>query len=101
MRKPLIRLSRDEIRRIIFLKKEYKNIILKSILRNRQTNNNVRMFTLYKIQKNTTFLSRQKNFCILTGRAGGVWKISNTSRHCLNKFLQEGMLTNIKVNNIK
>ena len=101
MKKTILRLSRDEIRRILFLKKEYKTVILKSILRNRQISNNIRVWSLYYIQKNTSFSSRQKNFFLLTGRSGGVWNITNTSRHCLNKLAQEGILNNIKVNNIK
>jgi len=95
------RLSRDEIRRIIFLKKELKRILLKSILRNQQLTPKTRAYALYKLQLENVFYTRQKNFCLITGRSGGVLKLTNTSRHVLNKLAQEGHLINIKTNNIK
>lgn len=96
-----MRLSRDEIRRILYLKKELKRTLLKSILRNQQLSPKVRGFALYKLQTENVFYSRQKNFCIQTGKSGGVIKLTNTSRQVLNKLAQEGYLINIKTNNIK
>jgi ribosomal protein S14 len=96
-----IRLSRDEIRRIMFLKKELKRLLLKSILKNQQISPKIRGFALYKLQSENVFYSRQKNFCVLTGKSGSVLKLTNTSRQMLNKLAQEGSLINIKTNNIK
>lgn len=101
MDRKTIRLSRDEIRRTMFLKKELKRILLKSIITNQQTSPKVRAFALYKLQVENVFYSRQKNFCILTGKSGSVVKLTNTSRQMLNKMAQTGSLTNIKTNNIK
>lgn len=101
MDKKKIRLSRDEIRRIIFLKKELKRLLLKSIIKNQQISPKIRGFALYKLQSENIFFSRQKNFCILTGKSGSVLKLTNTSRQMLNKLAQEGALINIKTNNIK
>lgn len=95
------RLSRDEILRIIFIKKEFKRILLKSILKNQQIKPVYRGFCSYKLQAEKNFFTRQKNLCILTSKSGGVYKISNTSRQCLNKLLQEGFVTNVKTNNTK
>lgn len=96
-----MRLSKDELYRILFLKKELKQIILKSIKKNQQLKNNIRLRAAYLYQKNTSFITKQKNYCLLTSKSGGVYKITNTSRHCINKLAQEGFLINVKSNNTK
>lgn len=96
-----LKISRDEILRLLFLKKEIKRILLKSIIHNQQTKPIYRGFCIYKLQQNKIFYTRQKNFCIITGKSGGVFSISNTSRQVLNKLLQEGFVTNMKTNNSK
>lgn len=96
-----IKISRDEILRIIFLKKEIKTVLLKSILKNQQIKPVYRGLCSYKLQRTRTYLTRQKNICIITGKYGGVFSISNTSRQVLNKLLQEGFVTNMKTNNSK
>jgi ribosomal protein S14 len=101
MERKQIRLSRDEIRRVMFLKKELKRMILKSILKNQQLSPKIRGFALYKLQTENVYYSRQKNFCILTGKSGSVLKLTNTSRQMLNKLAQEGSVINVKTNNIK
>lgn len=96
-----IKISRDELLRIIFLKKEIKTILLKSIIKNQQIKPIYRGLCAYKLQKLKTFFTRQKNICIITGKSGGVYSVSNTSRQVLNKLLQEGFVTNMKNNNTK
>lgn len=94
-------ITRDEILRLIYLKKELNFILLKSIVTNRQAKNNIRALASYKIQRMHLYKSRQNNVCILTGKIGGVYKITNTSRQMLNKLLQKGELNLIKSNNNK
>jgi len=101
MDRKTIRLSRDEIRRIMYLKQELKRLILKSILKNQQISPKIRGFALYKLQSENVFFSRQKNFCVLTSKSGSVLKLTNTSRQMLNKMAQDGSLINLKTNNIK
>lgn len=93
--------SRDEIRRLLFLKKEIKRILLKSIYKNQQIKPIYRGFCVYKIQQDNIMTSRQKNICIITGKNRGIYSVTNTSRHALNKMLQEGFITNMKTNNTK
>ena len=101
MDRKTIRLSRDEIRRIMYLKQELKRLILKSILKNQQLSPKTRGFALYKLQTENVFYSRQKNFCVLTSKSGSVLKLTNTSRQMLNKMAQDGSLIGLKTNNIK
>lgn len=96
-----LKLHRDEILRLIFLKKEFKRILLKSIIKNQQIKPVIRGFCVYKIQRDKNFWTRSENICIITARSKGNYKMTNTSRHVFNKLLQEGFLTNIKTNNNK
>lgn len=96
-----LKISRDEILRLIFLKKEIKRILLKSIIKNQQVRPLSRGFCTYKLQREKNFFSRQKNICIITGKSGGVYSLTHTSRQMMNKLLQEGFLTNVKSNNNK
>lgn len=101
MKQSLCKVSKDEIRRIIYIKKELKNTLLKSLLKNQQVNPNIRFWVFYKIQQNCTFISRQNNRCVVTGRSGGVWKLTNMSRHMMNKRFQFGLIPNVRTNNVK
>lgn len=96
-----LRLSKDELYRIIFLKKELKQMILKSIKKNQQLKNYLRIYAAYLYQKNSAFISKQKNYCLITSKSGGVYSLTNTSRQCINKLAQEGYLINLKANNVK
>lgn len=96
-----LKISKDEIRRLMFLKKEIKRILLKSIYRNQGIKPIYRGLCAYKIQQDNLMSSRQKNICIITGKNRGTYSVSNTSRHILNKMLQEGFVTNMKTNNMK
>ena len=97
----MFKLSRDEILRLMFLKNEVQTVLLKSILKNQQIKPTVRNLCSFKIQRKKLFFCRQKNICLITGKSGGVYSISNTSRQVLNKMLQEGFVTNVKTNNTK
>ena len=94
-------ISKDEIRRIQFLKNELKQNLLKSIRKNHQVNSTIRVLTQYKIQNINMYTTRQKNLCTITGKSGSNYKLTNTSRHNINKRAQEGLLINIKTNNKK
>ncbi len=101
MERKQIRLRRDEILRVKFLKFEYHTIILKSIARTRAITPMIRFFAVFKMQKKNTFMSRWKNFCLLTGRGKGVTRSFNISRHMLNKQGQQGYITGYTRNNFK
>lgn len=101
MKNRQIKLLRDETLRLLYLKNELKNIILKSIRINQQIKPIYKVYATYLIQKNSKFISKQKNYCLITGKSGGVYKYTNTSRQILNKLAQEGYITNIKSNNMK
>lgn len=76
-------------------------MLLKSITKNRALTPLVRFYAYTKIQKKHVFLSRWKNYCILTGRAKGTTKTFNISRHMLNKLSQQGYVTGYTRNNYR
>jgi len=79
----------------IILKYEYKNIILKSIIHNRNTNNKTKLIANYYLKKN--YLKKNKKICLLSGRHRGVYSNLNISRHNVNYFAKLGILQNFKV----
>lgn len=95
------KLSKDEIKRLKFIKKEFFFKILKSIFRNAQCADKYRYDAMRKLTRKSVYLSEQRNFCLLTGRGAGVYKMTNLSRHMMNKLLQQGELVSIKSNNQK
>jgi len=78
---------------------EYKYLLLKGIVKTRALTPETRFFAYTKIQKKHVFLSRWKNFCLLSGRARGTTKIFNVSRHMINKLSQQGYVTGFTRNN--
>jgi ribosomal protein S14 len=99
MRSKFIAIYKDKIKRKKFLKTELKSLILKSIFQNFQSNDIVRLNAFKKITflKKKSFLSKQNNVCLLTGRMGGVYKLSDVSRHSIKNFAKYNMLHNTKI----
>ncbi len=91
-------LVKDFIKRKDFLKKEFKKIIYKSVLRNLQTNDLVRISVLKKMNffKKKSSISRQNNVCLVNSRIGGVFKKWNLSRHSIKNVAKLTMLHNTK-----
>jgi ribosomal protein S14 len=96
-----IKLYKDEVKRIKFLKNEFNLKILKSIVRSGQCPSKYRFDALRRIQKKKVRLSTQRNFCLMTGRGAGVYKFANLSRQMINKMCQYGELNSIRTNNKK
>lgn len=101
MERKHIRIRRDEALRLKFLKLEYRNLILKSIIKTRMLAPVTRFYALSKIQKNHVFLSRWKNYCLITGRGRGITHMFNISRHTLNKQGQQGYIMGFSRNNCR
>jgi hypothetical protein len=76
MRSKLIVIYKDKAKRKKFLKTELKSIILKSIFQNFQTNDMVRLSAFKQLSffNKKSFISKQNNMCLLTGRMGGVYR---------------------------
>jgi len=79
----------------IILKYEYKNIILKSIIHNRNLNYKLRLISNYYLKK--SHLKKNKKICLLSGRHRGVYNNLNLSRQNINYFSKLGVLQNFKV----
>lgn len=91
-------LVKDVIKRKNFLKKEFKKIILKSIIQNLRGNSLSRVEAIkqFNFFKKKCSISRQNNVCLLTSRTGGVFKKWNLSRHAIKNVAKLTMLHNTK-----
>jgi hypothetical protein len=69
-------ITKDVIKRKNFLKKEFKKIILKSIIQNLRGGSLSRVAAIKQMNffKKKCSISRQNNVCLLTSRTGGVFK---------------------------
>ena len=101
MERKKLRINRDEIIRLTFLKNEYVFTLLKSVYKTRTLTPLNRFYAFFIFNKHKINFSRLKNYCILTGRSKGTTKIFNMSRHQLNKKAQFGYVTNFSRNNHK
>lgn len=79
----------------ISLKYEYKNLILKSIIQNRNLDNKYRLISKYYFKKN--YVKKNKKICFLTGKHKAVFNKLNLSRHNINYFSKLGLLQNFKI----
>lgn len=99
MKKERLVISKDLIRRKNFLKNEIKLILFKSIIRNFQINEFIRieMFRKIYLMWKKCNITKQNNICLHTGRIGGVFKKWNSSRHYIKQMGKWNLLTNVKI----
>jgi len=90
---------RDQLKRLYYIKTELKNIILKSIIQNKNSKPIIRNYASYKktLLSHKTSITSQNNVCLLRGRIRGVWKFSQLSRHAMIKLAIYGGLHNTKI----
>ncbi len=99
MKKEKLVISKDLIKRKNFLKNEIKMLILKSIFKNFQINEIIRLEVSRKISImwKKCNITKQNNICLNTGRIGGVFKKWNSSRHFIKQMGKWNMLTNTTI----
>jgi len=99
MKKEKLVISKDLIKRKNFLKNEIKLILFKSIIRNFQINEFIRieMFRKIYLMWKKCNITKQNNICLHTGRIGGVFKKWNSSRHYIKQMGKWNLLTNVKI----
>jgi ribosomal protein S14 len=100
LKKHVLTINKDFIKKKKFTKLEIKKIILKSIIHNKNLKPKLRALAFYKLSRLPlkSFISKQNNnLCLLTGRIGGVLKLTNLSRHSMKRLGVVGNLQNIKV----
>lgn len=98
----ILNIKKEQIKKKKFLKTEIKKIILKSIINNQNINPIIRANASYKLSKfiqNSTISKQKNNICIKTGRIGGVYKMTNFSRHYIKKLFDKNDLQNLKIKN--
>lgn len=99
IRTKIINIKKDIIKRKEYTKKEIKTIILKSIIQNRYNKPAIRVKAMRKTYKcsRLSYISKQNNVCVKTGRIKGVYNMFNFSRHFIKKTGCLGNLQNIKI----
>lgn len=99
MKKKTLTVTKDIIKRKNFLKSEIFLKIIKSILRNFQINDIIRLEMSRKLSFTSKRynISKQNNVCLHTGRIGGVFSKWNSSRHYIKQMGKWNLLTNVKI----
>lgn len=100
IRNKLSNIYKDIIKRKIFLNKELKKIIIKSVIQNLNLKPNIRSLAWKKNSKMKLISSISKqnnNICLNSGRFKGVIKLTQLSRHEMKKIGIKGSLQNIKI----
>jgi len=92
-------ISKDQIGRLKFLKHEYKKIILKSIIQNKNIAPLTRIYAQTRLVRYTrkSVISRQINVCLMYGRTKGTYKLFHLCRHAMLKLATTGALQNTKI----
>lgn len=78
----------------LILKLEYKNLIIKSIIKNKNIKNN--HCILPTLLKNTQ-IKYNKKICLLSGSHRSVYNSLNMSKHNINYLSTTGLLQNFKL----
>jgi len=95
LKKSKQQILKHNLKNNIILKYEYKNIILKSIIHNRNLDYKYKLLASYYLKKN--YLKKNKKICLISGRHRGVYSNLNLSRQNINYFSKLGILQNFKV----
>jgi len=100
MKKNVINILREKIKKINLEKNEVFYKILKSINQNNNINNKIKIYSQFKINRYLgCFLSRQVKICLKTGNRTSILKGFNFSRYKVKQLILNNNLTNIKKNN--
>ena len=73
--------------------------IKKSIYHNNNIRNNLKIYVKYINNKKKSFLTKQNNFCIFSGKKKTILKGFSFSRYFIKNLILKNNLTNIKKNN--
>lgn len=98
MRSELLNLLKTKIKRKKFIKKELQCKILQSIFQNKKIVPNKRLFSFFLLLKNNNKINKQKDICLLTSKAGGLYNNFGISRNCLKRLLNHNKVQNVRIN---
>lgn len=98
----LINIKKNNIRKKIFIRKQIKKIILKSIIQNKNNKPILRSLAYYKYSQTKysySITKQNNNLCLYSGKIKSVYKNYNMSRHLIKKISYENNLQNTKIVN--
>lgn len=84
--------------RISYANSELKNMLLKSVINNKNIKSNIRLFAFSKKILNDRKYN-YKNYrqtCNISGKSRGVWSFCNLNRHKLNELNRTGHLIGVR-----
>lgn len=89
----------DWIKKKMFLQKEIKSLIIKSIFQNRYTSNLKRCYmkiATTRIKKKSS-ISYQKKKCVVTGQSNSVYTNFEINRHVMKRLNNTGLIQGVTV----
>ena len=87
-----------KVKRKLYIQKEVKKKILKSIYQNQNIKPLKRQYSFFCLMKTNVLFLKIKNTCLLTGRNSSVYNNFFLSRHVLKKMVNVNKLQNVKIN---
>lgn len=102
MKKKKLNIIQDMLKKKIFIKKELKSLVLKSIIFNTNSIPELRMLCKLKLQKfdKKKFISKQtNNMCLKTGKIKSVLNMTKLGRHFIKQIAVSNNLQNFRINN--
>jgi hypothetical protein len=97
-----LKIFKDIVKRKLFLKKELKIRLLKTLIRNQNVSYLVKALFCFNVtikSKKRHSIGFQESRCLLTGKSKTNFKLTSLSRHLTKKFADLGLLQNIKSEN--
>lgn len=85
----------DEQKRKEFAKHELLRRCHQSISKNQFLKIRYRVASSYYLRVNKHYTSRLRNYCIITGRSGGIVRQYKMSRMCFKKYADAGLLAGV------
>jgi hypothetical protein len=96
----ILNIKKNFIKKKKFLKNEFKKIILKSIIQNKNIKPLIRSLSFYKLSKlkyMNNISKHNNNICLYSGRIKGAFSYYKMSRHLIkkNSYVNELQNTNV------
>jgi len=98
MNKKFTNYLKIKVKRKLYIQKEVKKKILKSIFQNQSVKPLKRQYSFFCLIKTNVLFLKIKNTCLISGRNSAVYKNFFLSRHVLKKMVNVNKLQNVKIN---
>ena len=92
-------IRKNKMLKITYLKNEYKYIILKSIIQNKNIKPKIRSFAKFKLVRMhiKTRISFQKKVCLLLNKCRGIYPKLQLKKHSIKKLNTSCEIPNLRI----